>query len=80
MPLASRATRSVSSAAVRVVSTACTCCVAPRATSPTASAISATARPASSEVAAICWDAELTDAADTDTCPIIELRLVRVSS
>ncbi len=52
---------------------------APWATSLTAEAISPTARPASSDVAAICCDAEETVPADSDTCPIMALSASRVA-
>ena len=56
-----------------------TCRSAPCATSVTAWAISPTARPASSEVAAICCEAEDTVPADIETSPISALSASRVA-
>ena len=52
---------------------------APAAISPMAWATSDVARPDSSEVAAISWEAAVTCPAEPDTRPTISLRLARVS-
>src|SRR3954468_15340715 len=69
-----------SSVASLACSTARTWRSAPWATSPTADAISPTARPASSEVVAICCDAADSDCAEFDTLPTSPPSCARVSS
>ena len=66
---ASCAATAVSSALTRAPSTVRTWRSAPCATSPTACAISPTARPASSEVLAICWLASVSEVAVSDMRP-----------
>src|SRR4051812_5957199 len=68
-----------SSEATFACSTARTWRSAPSATSLTAEAISPTARPASSDVVAICCDAAETLPADDETSPIRAARLLRLS-
>ena len=73
------AARAASAAVARVVSTIRTWRSAPCATSVTAWAISPTARPASSDVAAICCEADDTVPADIETSPISELSASRLA-
>ena len=68
-----------SSVASLACSTARTWRSAPWATSPTAEAISPTARPASSEVVAICCDAADSDCAEDDTLPTSSPSCARVA-
>jgi hypothetical protein len=72
------AASAASRAAVRTFSTMRTWRSAPCATSPTAPAISSTARPVSSDVVAICCDALPTVAALVDTSPIISASCARM--
>ena len=73
------AARAASCTADRVDSTSLTCRSAPCATSFTAAAMSPTARPASCDVAAICWEAADTVPAFRDTVPISSASDARIA-